>query len=159
MHLSHILQCPIQNQNVHISVLNGALWDMEQVHYGICKLSQLVILWNIWVYFFNFTLNHLLSSTVSFLPQGQSLVPEYSTSLSQLLVSESVTSHWVSYWSQSHPCLRVIYLPQSKLIASQWATSFRASYLPQSKLFTSEPATSLRFGYLPESALSPSICY
>ena len=31
----HITQCIIQNRNVHISVLNGALWDMEQVHYGI----------------------------------------------------------------------------------------------------------------------------
>ena len=35
MHLFHIAQCSIQNRNVHISVLNGALWDMEQVHSGI----------------------------------------------------------------------------------------------------------------------------
>ena len=35
MHLFHIPQCSIQNRNVHISVLNGALWDMEQVHSGI----------------------------------------------------------------------------------------------------------------------------
>ena len=34
-------QCPIQNRNVHISVLNGALWDMKQVHSGICELGQL----------------------------------------------------------------------------------------------------------------------
>ena len=34
-------QCTIHNRNVHISVLNDALWDMEQVHYGICELSQL----------------------------------------------------------------------------------------------------------------------
>ena len=30
MQLFHITQCTIQNRNVHISVLNGALWDMEQ---------------------------------------------------------------------------------------------------------------------------------
>ena len=38
MHMFHIPQCSIQNRNVHISVLNGALWDMEQVHSGICEL-------------------------------------------------------------------------------------------------------------------------
>ena len=38
-HMSHIPQCTIQNRNVHISVLNGALWDMGQVHCGISKLS------------------------------------------------------------------------------------------------------------------------
>ena len=27
----------IQNRNVHISVLNGVLWDMGQVHCGICE--------------------------------------------------------------------------------------------------------------------------
>ena len=43
MHMSHIPQCSIQNRNVHISVLNGALWDMEQVHFGICELGQLKI--------------------------------------------------------------------------------------------------------------------
>ena len=32
MHLFHIPECSIQNRNVHISVLNGAFWDMEQVH-------------------------------------------------------------------------------------------------------------------------------
>ena len=41
MHLSHTPQCTIQNRNVHISVLNGALWDMGQVHYGICKTDLL----------------------------------------------------------------------------------------------------------------------
>ena len=41
MQLFHIPQCSIQNRDVHISVLNGALWDMEQVHSGICKLGQL----------------------------------------------------------------------------------------------------------------------
>ena len=41
MHLLYIPQCPIQNINVHISALNGALWDMEWVHYGICELGQL----------------------------------------------------------------------------------------------------------------------
>ena len=41
MHLIHIPLCSIQNRNVHISVLNGALWDMEQVHSGIFELGQL----------------------------------------------------------------------------------------------------------------------
>ena len=41
MHLFHIQQCSIQNRNVHISVLNGALWDMEQVHSGICEIGLL----------------------------------------------------------------------------------------------------------------------
>ena len=39
MHLFHISQCTIQNRNVHISVLNGALWDMEQVHCGVCEIG------------------------------------------------------------------------------------------------------------------------
>ena len=38
MHLFHIPQCSIQNRNVHISVLNGALRVMEQGHSGICLL-------------------------------------------------------------------------------------------------------------------------
>ena len=42
MHLFHIPQCTIQNRNVHISVLYGALWDMEQVHCGICELDQFI---------------------------------------------------------------------------------------------------------------------
>ena len=41
MHPFHITQCSIQNRNLHISVLNGALWDMEQVHSGIYELGQL----------------------------------------------------------------------------------------------------------------------
>ena len=41
MHLYHIPQCSIQNRNVHISVLNGALWDMEQVRYVICEIGLL----------------------------------------------------------------------------------------------------------------------
>ena len=41
IHLFHIPQCSIQNRNVHISVLNGALWHMEQMHSGICEVSQL----------------------------------------------------------------------------------------------------------------------
>ena len=32
MHLPHILQGTIQNRNGNISALNGALWDMGQVH-------------------------------------------------------------------------------------------------------------------------------
>ena len=41
MHQVHIQQCTIQNRNVHISVLNGLLWDMEQLHCGIYELGQL----------------------------------------------------------------------------------------------------------------------
>ena len=33
--------------NVNISVLNGVLWDMEQVHYGICKIGNLITLVNL----------------------------------------------------------------------------------------------------------------
>ena len=43
MHQFHIPQCTIQNRNVHISVLIGALWDMEQVHCGICGWGHLCI--------------------------------------------------------------------------------------------------------------------
>ena len=38
MHLFHIPECSIQNRNVHVSVLNGAFWDMEQVHSGIFEI-------------------------------------------------------------------------------------------------------------------------
>ena len=41
MHLFYIPQCSIQNRNVPISVLNGALFDMEQVHSGICEMCLL----------------------------------------------------------------------------------------------------------------------
>ena len=34
-------QSSIQNRDVHISVLNGGLWDMEQVHSGICEIGLL----------------------------------------------------------------------------------------------------------------------
>ena len=39
MHMPHIPQYTIQNRNVHISVLNGALCDMGQEHSGICELG------------------------------------------------------------------------------------------------------------------------
>ena len=42
MHLSHIPRCTIQNRNVHISVLNCALWDMGQVQCGICDTGLFV---------------------------------------------------------------------------------------------------------------------
>ena len=42
MHLPYIPQCTIQNRNVHISVLNGALWDMGQVHCGISEIGLFV---------------------------------------------------------------------------------------------------------------------
>ena len=35
MHLLHTQQSSIQNRNERISVLNEALWDMQQVHSGI----------------------------------------------------------------------------------------------------------------------------
>ena len=41
MHLSHIPQYTIQNRNVHISVQNGVLWDMGQMHCGICQTGLL----------------------------------------------------------------------------------------------------------------------
>ena len=44
MQLFHIPQCSIQNGNVHISILNGAWWDIEQVHFGICEIGLLVII-------------------------------------------------------------------------------------------------------------------
>ena len=47
MHLFHIPQHTIPSINMHISVLNDALWDMEQVHYGVCKLGQLNTTWGI----------------------------------------------------------------------------------------------------------------
>ena len=31
----------IQNRNVHLYVMNGALWDMELMHSGICELGHL----------------------------------------------------------------------------------------------------------------------
>ena len=40
MHLHHFPRCTIQNRNVHISVLNGAVWDMGQVHQ----------LWDLWIW-------------------------------------------------------------------------------------------------------------
>ena len=42
LHLFHIPQSSIQNRNVHISVLNGGLWGMEQVHSGICEIGLLI---------------------------------------------------------------------------------------------------------------------
>ena len=43
MHLIHVAQCTIQNRNVPIAILNGALWHMEQVYYGICQLLEVAI--------------------------------------------------------------------------------------------------------------------
>ena len=39
MHLFHIPQHTIHNRNVHISVPNGALWDMERLH----------CMWDLWI--------------------------------------------------------------------------------------------------------------
>ena len=50
MHLSHIPQCTIQNRNVHISVLDGAVWDMEQVRCGICEFGLLPWIIFTWTY-------------------------------------------------------------------------------------------------------------
>ena len=43
MHLSHIPQCTTPNRNAHISVLNGALWDVGQVHCVICGFGVLLV--------------------------------------------------------------------------------------------------------------------
>ena len=50
-------QCTIRNRNVHISVQNGTLWDMKQVHCGSCEISLwcqkhtvLLIMWNVNIY-------------------------------------------------------------------------------------------------------------
>ena len=43
IHPFHVPQCNIQNRNVHISVLNGALRDMEPVHYGICEINPFMV--------------------------------------------------------------------------------------------------------------------
>ena len=39
MHLPRIPLCTIQNRNAHISVLNGALWDMQQVLWDYVRLA------------------------------------------------------------------------------------------------------------------------
>ena len=43
MHQSHIPQYTIQNRNVHISVLNGVLWDMGKVHCDICEIGLFML--------------------------------------------------------------------------------------------------------------------
>ena len=43
MRLFQIPQCSIQNRNVRTSVLNAAMWDVEQVHFGICEIGPLFI--------------------------------------------------------------------------------------------------------------------
>ena len=66
MHPFYIPQCSIQNRNVHISVLNGALWDLEQVHSGICEIGLLYtkfalgcgLLWFAVVWHWSITLFH-----------------------------------------------------------------------------------------------------
>ena len=42
LHLTHTAQCTTQNKTVHISVLSGALWDMEQLHCGICEIVSVI---------------------------------------------------------------------------------------------------------------------
>ena len=39
LQLFHTPQYSIQNKNVHFSILNGALWDIGQMHCGIYKLD------------------------------------------------------------------------------------------------------------------------
>ena len=39
--ISHV-RCSTPNRNGHICVLNGALWNMEQVHSGICEIGLLL---------------------------------------------------------------------------------------------------------------------
>ena len=43
MYLFQIPLCVIQNRNMYISVLNGALLDMEPVHSGICEIGLLTL--------------------------------------------------------------------------------------------------------------------
>ena len=43
IHLFYISQSTIQNRNVHISVLNGALWDMGLVHCGVCEWGHFLV--------------------------------------------------------------------------------------------------------------------
>ena len=43
MHIHHTPQCTILNKSVHISVLNGALWIMEQVRCGIYEIDILTM--------------------------------------------------------------------------------------------------------------------
>ena len=40
MHPIYIPQCTIQNRNVYISVLTDVLWDIDQVHCGVCEIGQ-----------------------------------------------------------------------------------------------------------------------
>ena len=68
MHLFHIPQCSIQNRNVHISVLNGALWDMEQVHSGICELGHTALPW------LKLCINHNFNSTDIVRPWGSAMI-------------------------------------------------------------------------------------
>ena len=42
IYLFYIPQCTMRNRNVHISILNGVLWDMELVHCGICEIALLI---------------------------------------------------------------------------------------------------------------------
>ena len=41
MHLPHIPEFSIQMRNVHISVLNGVLWDMRHVQFGVYEIGLL----------------------------------------------------------------------------------------------------------------------
>ena len=41
MHQPHIPQYTIQNRDVHIAALTGALWDMGLVHYRIREIGLL----------------------------------------------------------------------------------------------------------------------
>ena len=60
--INHTKSCQIDkfgaagNENVHMSVLNGELWGMEQVHSGICELGQL------WPQGENATFNAIIAS-------------------------------------------------------------------------------------------------
>ena len=67
-HLFHIPQRSIQNKNVHISVTHGALWDMEEVHSGICKNVLFedsrrgfrhCALWSGWIYWQLWSINKI----------------------------------------------------------------------------------------------------
>ena len=40
--ISHSPQCTIQNRNVRISVLNGALWGIGQAPFGNCEIGPVL---------------------------------------------------------------------------------------------------------------------
>ena len=84
MHLFHIPQCSNRNRNLHISVLNGALWDIEQVHIGICKLGQ-----------FMHMIRSLMMVDFNHICQG------YLCTMFELVPVKQSWGKWISWWDES----------------------------------------------------------